>query len=65
MEQAQRSYLPAAGRHWMLPLYDPLVKLIGGNTARRALLDHALIQAGHRGPRPVDAGGSFAASIHH
>jgi ubiquinone/menaquinone biosynthesis C-methylase UbiE len=36
------------GRDWMLPLYDPLVKLLGGDAARRALLDQTLIQPGHR-----------------
>ena len=30
MEQAEKTYLPAAGRDWLLPLYDPLVKLLGG-----------------------------------
>jgi ubiquinone/menaquinone biosynthesis C-methylase UbiE len=31
-----------------LPLYDPLVKLLGGDTARKILLDHANVQTGHR-----------------
>jgi ubiquinone/menaquinone biosynthesis C-methylase UbiE len=48
MEQVQKNYLPAAGHDWMLPLYDPLVKLLGGDLARRALLERALIQPGHR-----------------
>src|SRR5262245_7787260 len=47
MEETRKTYLPAAGRDWMLPLYDPLVKLLGGDAARRALLDQALIQPGH------------------
>src|SRR5262245_50743482 len=49
MEETRKTYLPAAGRDWMLPLYDPLVKLLGGDAARRALLDQALIQPGHSG----------------
>src|SRR5918994_1732899 len=48
MEEIQKTYLPAAGHDWMLPLYDPLVKLLGGDRARRALLDQALIRPGHR-----------------
>jgi hypothetical protein len=48
MEETRKTYLPAAGRDWMLPLYDPLVKLLGGDVARRALLDQGSIQPGHR-----------------
>ena len=47
MEEIRKTCLPAAGRDWMLPLYDPLVKLLGGDAARRALLDQAPIQPGH------------------
>jgi ubiquinone/menaquinone biosynthesis C-methylase UbiE len=43
-----RTYLPAAGHDWFLPLYDPLVKLLGGDGARTALLDQAAIRPGHR-----------------
>jgi ubiquinone/menaquinone biosynthesis C-methylase UbiE len=42
MLEVQRSYIPAAGRDWSLPLYDPIVKLLGGDAARRALI----VQAG-------------------
>lgn len=38
MEQIQKNYLPAAGHDWMLPVYDPLVMLLGGHAARRALV---------------------------
>jgi ubiquinone/menaquinone biosynthesis C-methylase UbiE len=48
MTEARRTYLPAAGRDWFLPLYDPIVKLLGGDSARRALLDQAAIRPGHR-----------------
>jgi hypothetical protein len=41
MVESSRTYLPAAGRDWLLPLYDPFVKLLGGDAARRALLDEA------------------------
>lgn len=33
-----KTYLPAAGHDWLLPLYDPLVKLLGAGAARRTLL---------------------------
>ena len=48
MEESRRTYIPAAGHDWALPLYDPIVKLFGGDWARRALLDQATIQTGHR-----------------
>jgi ubiquinone/menaquinone biosynthesis C-methylase UbiE len=48
MEHVQKTYLPAAGHDWMLPFYDPLVKLLGGDAARRGLLEQALIQPGQR-----------------
>lgn len=44
----QRTYLPAAGHGWALPLYDPLVKLLGGDAAKKQLLDQAAIREGHR-----------------
>lgn len=47
MEKSQRVYIPAAGRDWLLPLYDPLVKLMGADRARQALVDQA-------GIRPTD-----------
>jgi ubiquinone/menaquinone biosynthesis C-methylase UbiE len=46
--QADRTFLPAAGRDWALPFYDPLVKLLGGNPARRALVQQAELQTGDR-----------------
>jgi ubiquinone/menaquinone biosynthesis C-methylase UbiE len=48
MMETSRTYIPAAGHHWSLPLYDPLVKLLGGDAARRALLDQAALRPGHR-----------------
>jgi ubiquinone/menaquinone biosynthesis C-methylase UbiE len=46
MTESTRTYLPAAGRDWLLPFYDPIVKLIGGEAARRALIDQANLQPG-------------------
>lgn len=43
-----RTFVPGAGRDWLLPLYDPLVKLFGGDRARMTLVDHAHLQPGHR-----------------
>src|SRR6185437_2330454 len=48
MTQPGRSYLPAGGYHWSLALYDPLVKLMGGDAARATLLDQADLRAGER-----------------
>lgn len=48
MREARRTYLPAAGHDWFLPLYDPFVRLLGGDSARRALLDQAAVRPGHR-----------------
>ncbi|HJR59943.1 MAG TPA: methyltransferase domain-containing protein [Vicinamibacterales bacterium] len=48
MIQSERAYLPAAGHDWFLPIYDPLTKLLGVDTARRALLEQAGLQPGHR-----------------
>ena len=44
--QSEKAYLPAAGHDWLLPFYDPLVKLFGGDTARRILLDQATVRPG-------------------
>ena len=48
MLQSPRTYLPAAGRDWSLPLYDPIVTLLGGNAARRVLLEQAALRQAHR-----------------
>jgi ubiquinone/menaquinone biosynthesis C-methylase UbiE len=43
-----RTYLPAAGHAWALPLYDPIVKLFGGEAARRTLVEQAALRSGLR-----------------
>ena len=48
MAKAQRTYIPAAGHDWLLPFYDPFVKLMGGESAHRQLIDQAQLQAGQR-----------------
>jgi ubiquinone/menaquinone biosynthesis C-methylase UbiE len=44
----ERRYLPAAGRAWLLPLYDPVDRLLGGDRARRVLVEQLALRAGHR-----------------
>ena len=48
MADAERPYLPAAGYHWALPLYDPLQKFLGAEKAKRVLLDQAALRPGYR-----------------
>src|SRR5262245_36765104 len=48
MEESRRTYIPAAGYDWALPLYDTIVKLFGFDQARKALIDQAAIRPGHR-----------------
>lgn len=45
---AERRYLPAAGRDAFLPLYDPFSKLFGIDALRMALLEQAALQPHHR-----------------
>ena len=48
MIESEKTYLPAAGHDWLLPLYDPLVRLLGGDTARKAILEQAAVRPGRR-----------------
>ncbi|MBI4527075.1 MAG: methyltransferase domain-containing protein [Deltaproteobacteria bacterium] len=48
MAKSPRTYIPAAGHDWWLPLYDPISKLLGLDAARRALLEQAAIRPNHR-----------------
>jgi ubiquinone/menaquinone biosynthesis C-methylase UbiE len=43
-----RTFIPAAGHDWLLPLYDPLARLLGASSAHRQLVDQAQLQAGLR-----------------
>jgi SAM-dependent methyltransferase len=43
-----RTYLPGFSHEWLLPLYDPLTKWLGIESAHRRLLDQADIQPGRR-----------------
>jgi ubiquinone/menaquinone biosynthesis C-methylase UbiE len=42
----KRTFLPAAGHDLFLPLYDPLISLLGGDRARRDLVVQANITSG-------------------
>jgi ubiquinone/menaquinone biosynthesis C-methylase UbiE len=48
MSDTHRTYIPAAGHDWLLPLYDPLQKWLLGDAAYRALVDQAHLQPGQR-----------------
>ena len=48
MAEQGRTFLPAAGKDWLLPFYDPIVKLFGGDAARQALVEQADLRAGQR-----------------
>jgi len=45
---SNREFLPAAGRDVFLPLYDPMVRFMGFDPARRELISRANIEPGHR-----------------
>lgn len=47
-DKHQRNYLPAAGYHWLLPLFDLVTRLTGTDTARSALLQQAELRSGQQ-----------------
>jgi len=63
MSHANRAFLPAAGLDLLLPLYDPMVKLLGADRARRKLFDQASVQPHHRVLDIGSGTGTFAVSI--
>jgi ubiquinone/menaquinone biosynthesis C-methylase UbiE len=44
----EHKYLPAMGHDRLLPLYDPLIRLVGIPAARRALIDQLDLRPGDR-----------------
>ena len=48
MAHTHKSYLPAAGHDFFLPLYDPITRLFGIDKAREVLLERAALRRGHR-----------------
>jgi SAM-dependent methyltransferase len=43
-----RDYLPGMGHDWLLPVYDPLTRLLGARSAHRQLAGHADLRPGQR-----------------
>jgi ubiquinone/menaquinone biosynthesis C-methylase UbiE len=63
MHRPEHHYIPAAGRHWRLPFYDLLARLLGADPARRQLAEQV---APRPGDRVLDVGsgtGSLAIEI--
>jgi ubiquinone/menaquinone biosynthesis C-methylase UbiE len=48
MGASERPYLSAAGRDWLLPFYDPFVRLLGLDAVRKRLIEDAALQPGDR-----------------
>jgi len=48
MDEQERSYIPAFGKRWLLPLYDPFLWLLGADSAKRPLIEQAEIKSGFR-----------------
>ena len=48
MHATGKTYLPAAGRDWLLPFYDPFTKVLGVEASHRKLINQASISPGHR-----------------
>lgn len=46
MSDPTRTYIPAAGRDWLLPFYDPIQWLLGGNRVRASMLEAAAPKPG-------------------
>src|SRR5881397_4449089 len=45
--QGRRTYVPAAGWDWLLPLYDVFAWLVGSEGMHRQLVDQADIEPSH------------------
>ena len=48
VDDAERSYIPALGKRWLLPLYDPFLWLLGADKAKQPLIEQAEIKPGFR-----------------
>jgi SAM-dependent methyltransferase len=46
--ESRRTFVPGMGVEWLLPLYDPLTKLIGLDRVRRELIERAGLQPRQR-----------------
>jgi ubiquinone/menaquinone biosynthesis C-methylase UbiE len=47
-EGHRKAYIPGFGKDWLLPLYDPLQRLIGSESYHRQMVDLADIRPGQR-----------------
>lgn len=47
-DTTSRNYVPAAGKHWRLPFYDLMAKLLGADAARALFVEQAACGAGDR-----------------
>ena len=47
-DSSSRPYVPAAGKHWRLPFYDLLAKLLGADSARALLAQQVACRPGDR-----------------
>ena len=48
MEPSHRHFIPAAGRDWLLPLYDPMLRVLRADTVKRSLREAAALAPGQR-----------------
>ncbi|MCI0573054.1 MAG: class I SAM-dependent methyltransferase [Myxococcaceae bacterium] len=48
LHSRDKAFIPAAGVDWLLPLYDPCLRLLGIQRYRDRLIDAASIRPGHR-----------------
>jgi ubiquinone/menaquinone biosynthesis C-methylase UbiE len=48
MHSTNKPYLPATGKDWLLPLYDPLTRLFGVQGFHKELIRQAGITPGYR-----------------
>ncbi len=49
MARSERGFVPAAGHDWLLPLYDPIWRLLGSErTTKGQLIEQASLRPGHR-----------------
>jgi ubiquinone/menaquinone biosynthesis C-methylase UbiE len=48
MHVSRKTHLPAAGKDWLLPFYDPLTKLLGVEASHRKLINQAAVSPSHR-----------------
>ncbi|QYN35688.1 class I SAM-dependent methyltransferase [Pseudonocardia sp. DSM 110487] len=44
----EHDYLPAMTKDWLLPLYDPMTRLLGVQRIHRRLIELAAVEQGHR-----------------